>query len=169
MGMSMDDIKNKKERNRARSEARERLTNWYMLQMAYGFVGVIVLHFIGNWYNMFHKPWIQIGGMSHLTYMDLAMFITATVFALGGGVLLYLWFKSGKEKSRFFNYAIFSWVITIVAVLISFYAQIRNVLMSMGLPLGGVHSNWKVWFFMSLIGIWLVVGFVYYLFRYRKI
>ena len=161
MAKNLEQIKNKQERNRERQTTKDRLTNWYMINMTWAFVAVVVLQLIINGY---HNTVL-------LLHMNLIMRIVAGVFALGGGFLCYLWIKGGRTKSRFFNYAIFSWVIALVALLISFFAPIRMMFERMGLP----HMFWThfprnmIWGIMMGIGLWLIIALVIYAIKYRKI
>ena len=160
----MVDIKNKKERNRLRAEKREKLTNWFMINMSWAFAGLIILQLIGNGYNM----------STTLMHMNLWLRIAAGIFVLGGGALIFLWVKGDKKVERFKNYSIFLWVVAAIAVIISYYAPIRNVLMKIPIApfsamISKMNSGWRIWFFMSAMGVYLVGAFVYYLIKMKKI
>ncbi|MCL2837562.1 MAG: hypothetical protein FWE04_00615 [Oscillospiraceae bacterium] len=161
MAKNLEEIKNKQERNRERQAAKNRLTNWYMINMTWAFVSVIVLQFIINGYHT----------MGLLLHMNLIMRIVAGVFALGGGVLVYLWIKGGRAKPRFFNYAIFSWAIAAVALLISFFAPIRLLFVRMGLPhvFTTQFPRNMIWGIMMGIGLWLIIALVIYIIKIRKL
>lgn len=161
MAKNLEEIKNKQERNRERQATKDRLTNWYMINMTWAFVSVIVLQFVVNGYH----------SMGLLLHMNLIMRIVAGVFAVGGGFLFYLWIKGGKSKRRLFNYSIFSWVVAAVALLISFFAPIRMMFERMGLP----RVFWTqfprnmIWGIMMAIGLWLIIALVIYVIKYRKL
>ena len=160
---NLEAIKNKQERNRQKNAAKERLTNQYMINLTWGFVGVIVLQLLGNVYN----GW----GITNANAMDWTMRIIGIVFALGGGALCYFWFRSDKERSRFMNYAIFSWVIAGIALFLSFFRQIRMLLVDWGiLSVFWVQVPQRfIWAFMAGIALWLIVALVIYIVKYRKI
>ena len=186
----MVENKNKQEVKRQKTAARERLTNWYMINMTFGFVGIIVLQFIGNGYSM-----MRFWPGTQTLMMDMILRIAAGVFFLLGAALFKFWFYSkprgglskisvvkrandwvirimaNKNKSRFFNYAIFSWVVAAVALFISLFAQVRLLLQNLGI----LRVFWShvpqrfIWLIMALIGVWLIIGLVYYIIKYRKI
>jgi len=163
MAKNIGEIKNKQEQRRVKNAARERLTNWYMINMSWGFLGVILLQLVLNGYNR-----ITFVPNTHILMIDFVLWIVAGLLFLGGAILFFLWFKGGRENSRFLNYSIFTWVCSLVALCISFYAQIRNTLIRMGIPMN-IHSHWRVWFFMVLIGVWLIVALVIYFIKLRKL
>jgi len=169
----IDEIKNKQEARRTKAAAREKLTNWYMINMTWAFVGIIVLQLVLQGYNTL-GVWRWAGtpprGMV-IMVMDLALWIAAGVFILGNGVLFYFWWRGGRQNKRMFNYMIFLDVCIVVVALITFWNQIRMWFIRLGIPASGIfgHSHWRIWFFMVGIGVWLLVALVIYFIKYRKI
>jgi len=152
--------KNKQEVRKQKSAAREKLTNWYMINLAWGFVGVIVLQLILMAYSPFPTP-----GTILITR------IMAGVFAAGGTALLILWFRGGKVRQRFLNYTIFTGICAVVLLCISFFAEIRLFFVNTGI-FSIFHMfmpHRMIWAFMILIGVWLVVALVIYFVKHRKI
>ena len=157
------EIKNKQERIRKRAAAREKLTSWFMINMCWAFLALVILRFVENGYNI----------TGTMRYMNLIMRIAGGVFALGGGVLFFLWYRGGKSKERFYNYSIFSWVAAGSSLIIGFFdIYIRNFFRKIPFAQNWFlwqHSSWRTWLFMWGIGIYLIVAFVIYLVKMRKI
>ena len=152
--------KNKQEVRRQKSAAREKLTNWYMINLAWGFFGVIALQLILMAYSPFPGR-----------HTILITRIAAGVLAAGGVTLLVLWFRGGKVRQRFVNYSIFTGICAVVLLCISFFAQIRTFFHTAGIfPVFHTFMPQRmVWMFMILIGVWLVVALVIYFIKHRKI
>ena len=118
MAKNIAEIKNKQEARRQKASAQERLTNWYMINMTWGFVGIIILQMINRNFAQ-----LTLWSTEHSLALNLTLWILAGVLFLAGGALFYLWMKDGRVKDKFFAYSVFAWIAMVVTLLFSFAPQ----------------------------------------------
>lgn len=121
--MKQIESKNKQEVRRHKDAAREKLTNWYMINMTWGFVGILALVFIMNAYNA-----VRIWPAEHTLGANITLWILAGLFAIGGGALFSLWLKNNKAKDRFLGGAKLAWILSVVTILFVFAPQIGGAI-----------------------------------------
>ena len=120
MANNIAENKNKQEVRRQKAAARERLTNWYMINMTWAFIAVVVLHqVVLNSYRRVFGPWT-----THSITTNIVLWSVALLLAIGAGALLYLWKKAGKGRDKFLACSIFAGIFAIVTLLLSFAPQI---------------------------------------------
>lgn len=152
-------------RMEARKKERERLTNWYMINLGWGLVGLVVLTFIYYGYR----------STSMLLHMPTIIWVMTGVFAVAALVVFLLGLKGViHNRSRANHYAILLAVCTVASLWLAFYNQIRvvleNVLRSVtGNSALSVGSYWNVWTLMIGIGVYLVIAFIWYLVKERRL
>jgi len=121
--MKQIESKNKQEVRRQKDTVREKLTNWYMINMTWGFVGILVLVFVMNAYNR-----VRIWPAEHSSGVNITLWILAGLLAIGGGALFFLWQKNNKTKDRFLGGAKLAWILTLVTILFVFAPQIGTMI-----------------------------------------
>lgn len=143
------------EKKISKKEQNERLTNWYLINLTWGVVGILALLLISKGYN----------NAGTILSMQPMMWILTGVFALGSIVL----FAIGKTKgsARISHYSIFSGICALVALWMALYNKIRPLLESairalLSNPALTVSSYWNVRIPMIAIGIYLVVAFIWF-------
>ena len=143
------------EKKISKKEQNERLTNWYLINLSWGVVGILALLLISRGYN----------NAGTILSMQPVMWVLTGVFALGTIALFAI--GNTKKSARINHYAIFSGVCTLVALWIALYNKIRPILEStlrtvLGNPNLNVYSYWNVRVPIIAIGIYLVVTFIWY-------
>ena len=135
----------------------DKAANWFMINMAWGVLGFLILRYLENSLIM------------NMVATQNVMKVVAIIIGVGAVVLAVLGFasKSGtikciKNSKRAFDYAIFSAVVAAVALYLGFYHNVRNVVISVLPFLGSLQSGWWTTDALSiLIGIYLVAAFVF--------
>ena len=145
-----------------RHNEKDRLTNWYMINLTWGAVAMGVLIYLQNCYKT----------ASIAVHMQLVTWIMTAVFAAAAIVV----FALGKTKviknySRAKNYSIFLAVCALASLWLSVYNPIRAFVESIINkfdPLFMINSHWNIWILMLGVGIYLVAAFIYYLIKLYK-
>lgn len=160
----MSTQKTNNEKRQERFARKEKLTNWYMINLTWGVVGILALLFIGNLYR----------SSSMVAHMQLVNWILTAVFAVAA-VVLFVLGKSGKVKnaSRANNYGIFMGVCAVVSLWLALYNRIRPVMEAvaqkvLGNPNLAVYSYWNTRIPIIAICVYLVVAFVVYAVKVTK-
>ncbi len=155
----------KNERLMNKAKKAEKLTNWYMINLCYGILAIIVILILRQLYR---TP-------STLVYMQTVTWIATGVFALAA-VLLFVLGKTGKIKnySRARNYSIFMLVCALGFLWLSLYNKIRiyaerAVHAITGNPGLAVSSYWNVNLLIIGVAAYLVIAFIYYVIRMYKL
>ena len=152
MAVSKSDVMAKREKRREKKERIDRLTNWYMINLSWGVLGLIALSFVESMYS----------NAATILTAPIVMRALAAVFFIGAALVFTLG-KTGviKNSKRANNYAIFLLVIAAVSLWTGFYSQIRNVFVNLIPALSGIRSEWWfVWTFRYLLIAYLVIAFV---------
>ena len=139
-------------------EYKEHLTNWYMINLSWGILGIILLVFYGSLYKG-----------SALLYMNTVSWVLTALFAVVGIVLFALG-KTGviKNQSRACHYGIFMWVCAAVALWFALFNKLRMVIESAARAITGnealaVTSYWNYRLPIIAVAVYLVVAFIVYL------
>lgn len=148
----------KKQQKMTKHERNEHLTNWYMINLSWGIVGILALLAINRGYRNIDMLLI----MQPLAWVLTGVFAAATIALVVMGKV--------KDSTRANHYAILTGVCTFVGLWLAFYNKIRLVLENvvrtlLGNPNLTVSSYWNVWIPMIGIGIYLVVAFIYYVIK----
>ncbi len=143
----------KREKQREKRQSLDRLTNRFMINLAWGIVGIVALRFVENGY----------GSASTILQMPTTMKVFAGIFAvLAVGLFVCGRFNVLKNTCRCYNYAIFSAVIALISLWIGFYAQIRLFFVNIIPALGGLDSRWWIsWGPIAAVIIYLVVMLIW--------
>lgn len=147
-----------------RKKESERLTNWYMINLCWGVVGIIALLVVNSGY-----------GSNLILYMPTILWSLVGVFAAATLVVLGLGAKGViANRSRANNYAILLGVCSGVSLWLALYNKIRVVMENVLKSITGndalmVVSYWNIWIPMIAIGIYLVVAFIWYLIKLRRL
>ena len=143
------------EKKISKKEQNERLTNWYLINLTWGVVGILALLLISKGYN----------NSGTILAMQPMMWILTGVFAAGSIIL----FAVGKQKGslRANHYAIFAIACTLVSLWLALYNKIRPLMENILCTLIGnsalnVSSYWNVRIPMIAIGIYLVISFIWF-------
>ncbi len=143
----------KRERKREKKATIDKLTNWYMINLAWGILGIVFLRIIESGYN----------STNMLLKMPVIMKVFIGVFALVAIALFVCGkFLAAKYKSGFYNYGIFSCVLALVSAWIGFFPQIRNFFAGIIPSAYALDSRWWVsWGIIILIVLYLVVSLIW--------
>ena len=148
----------------SRKERNEHLTNWYMINLSFGVLGIILLLFFKSGYN----------NMSLLPYMKTFSWILTAIFALGA-IVVFVLGKSNviKNMKRAGHYSILLIVCALVALWLALYNDLRPVIESIARtvlnnPNLTVYSYWNVR--IPIIGIcaYLVIALIGYIIACSK-
>jgi hypothetical protein len=148
----------------SKHERNEKLTNWYMINLTWGVVGILALTAI---YRASHY-------VNTLMMIQPMAWVLTGVFALGAIALFVLGKTQAiKNTSRANNYAIFTAVCALVSLWLALYNKLRMPLESLLRTITGnaslmVSSYWNVWIPMALIGVYLVGAFIYLVIKLAK-
>lgn len=143
----------KRERRRERRESVDRLTNGYMINLAWGILGIVALRFVESGYS----------SADTVLVMPLAMKILAAVFA-AAAICLFVLGGTGviKNRRRANNYGIFAVALTVVSAWIGFFQQIRLAAVKLIPQLYSVDSRWWIsWGPITLLVIYLVAALIW--------
>ncbi|MEE1012993.1 MAG: hypothetical protein U0L92_01585 [Clostridia bacterium] len=145
----------KKQQKMTRHERNEHLTNWYMINLSWGIVGILALLAIKHGYQ----------NINLILKMQPIVWVLTGIFAAGTIALVIL--GKVKNSTRANHYAFLTGACTFVSLWLAFYNKIRLVLENVARTLLGnpnltVSSYWNVWIPMIGIGLYLVVAFIYY-------
>ena len=155
----------KKQRLMEREQKREKLTNWYMINLSFGILAIIVVLILRQFY---YKP-------SVLEYMPMVTWIMTGVFAAAAIVLLVLGVKGViKNSKRAKNYAIFMGVCALGSLWLALYNKIR-MYAEIGLQkITGnenllINSHWNINLLIIGIVAYLIIAFIYYLIKLYRV
>ncbi len=151
MAISKSDVELKRCKRREKKEKIDKLTNWYMINLSWGVVGLIALGFVESAFSG-----LYINTVPTVMKVLAALFFVfaAVLFALGKTNVI-------KNTKRANNYAIFMAVVGLAALWIGFYAKIRNLVVGIIPSLGYLRSEW--WYACSIryvLVAYLVVAFI---------
>lgn len=152
MAISKSDVMAKREKRRAKKERIDKLTNWFMINLSWGVVGIIALGFVET---AFSNPSTVLTAPTVMKWLAAVFFVLAAVLYLLGkfGVL--------KNKKRATDYSIFLAVLTLVSLWIGFYAPIRNFVIAIIPALKNLRSEWwYAWSLRYILIAYLVVAFI---------
>lgn len=142
----------KREKNRAKRAQIDKITNTYMINLAWGILVIILLRFVESGYS---------GDM--ILSMPTIMKSMSGVFAATAIAL----FVCGKLKvldraKTFYAYAAFALILALGSLWIGFFAQIRNVLGSINESILMIDSRWLISRGpIALVAVYLVVTLVW--------
>lgn len=155
-----------KQLHMAREAKRESLTNWYMINLSFGILAMIVLLLWGNMYKQ----------ASTLKYANPLTWTFTGVFALAGLIVFILGkAKKIKNAKRANHYAIFLGVCALSSLWLSLYNKIRyfaeNILARMydGNTPFTINSHWNINVLFIGIAAYLIIGFIYYVIKLYKL
>ena len=138
----------KRERQREKRVSVDKLTNKYMINLAWGIFGIVMLRFVESGYSsadtILQMPII----LKVFVALAVALFVCAKV-----GVI--------KNVTRANNYGIFSIVAAVVSLWIAFYAQIRMAFGKVAPFLLTLDSRWWIsWGLIILVVAYLVIALI---------
>lgn len=151
-------------KNKERYNRKEHLTNWYMINLCWGILGMFALTGVYRGYR----------NMGYLSYMQPLMWVFTGIFAVAAVVLfVYPKIKEVKNSRRFINYGIFMCVCTVVSLWLALYNILRPIIekcarVILSNPGLMVNSYWNVRVPMILIAVYLVAAFIWYVIEVNK-
>ncbi len=156
--------KDNKQKGLTKAEKNEKLTNWYMITLTWGVVGIIALLLYKNCYTT----------MSILPYINVINWALTAIFAIGAIVLFVLGkINVIKNTSRANNYAIFLGVCGLTTLWLALYNKIRLILESasqtlLNNPALTVSSYWNINIPIIAIGAYLIITFIVYVIKVTR-
>lgn len=143
---------------------KEQLTNWYMINLCWGIVGLIALTTADKGYK----------NVNTLLHMQTVMYIFTGVFA-AGAIALFAIAASNKAKNikRLKNYGFFSLICAFVSLWLALYNKLRPIIEKciQGITNNAsftVSSYWNIKIPIILIIVYLIAAFIYYLIKIIK-
>ncbi len=143
----------------------EKLTNWYMINLSFGVLAIIVLLILRKLYRT----------QSTLLYMQPAAWIMTAVFA-AAAIVIFVLGKSGKIKnfSRARNYSIFMLFCALGGLWLALYNKLRIPLEKLVQaitrnPGQAVSSYWNIYLLMIAVVAYLIGAFIYYVIKLYKL
>lgn len=153
----------KQTKKETRQAINERLTNWYLITLTWGILGILALYGV---YQGYRNP-------STLLMMQPLLWVLTGIFFAGTIVLFILGKTSKKQQARLIHYGYFLAVCTLISLWLALYNRLRPILESvlqtiLNQPTLTIGSFWNVWIPMTAIGLYLVVTFLYFAIRVTK-
>lgn len=162
---SNKNFRNSAQRRENRAKQKEKLTNWYMINLCWGLVGLLALTVIYYCYK----------DVTALMYMPVVTWVMTGTFAVAA-IIVYVLGKNEviKNKTRAIHYAGFLSVCAAASLWLALYNKIRVIMQAAVNALTGgriatIGSYWNVWLLMIAIVVYLVVTLIYYIVKERKI
>ncbi len=151
MAISKSDVELKRNKRREKKEKIDKLTNWYMINLSWGVVGLIALGFVESAYGGLYINTVP----TVMKVLAALFFVFAVVlFALGKTHVI-------KNTKRANNYAIFMGVVGLASLWIGFFAKIRNFVVGIIPALASLRSEWwYAWSIRYVLVAYLVVAFI---------
>ena len=150
----------KRERKREKTRALERTTNRFMINLAWGIVGIVLLRIVERGYS----------SADTILQMPVIMKVLAVIFALGA-IALFVCGKKGfiKNTTRCYDYAVFTLVAALASLWIGFYEKMivvaRNVF-----NITASDSRWFIsWGLIAAVVVYLVAMLVWTIIRVAMI
>lgn len=125
----------KREKKRAKRERIDKTTNQYMINLAWGILVIILLRFVEAGYTSSNTI-LQMPGIMK-TFACVFAVVSVGLFVCGGKNLF-------DKKATFLGYAAFALTLTLGAVWIGFYPEIRNLLGGISPAALNVDSRWWI-------------------------
>ena len=161
MAIAKSEQEIKREAKREKRNVIDKLTNRYMINLCWGILGIVLLRFVESGYSSSDTILIMPVIMKSLAGA-FAVFAIA-LFALGKTSVI-------KNTSRAYNYALFCGVLTLIALWIAFYAQVRLVFGKMFPAVLALDSRWWIsWGIIVLLVAYLIISLIFTAFKIRKI
>ena len=139
----------------------EKLTNWYMINLTFGVLAIIVLLILRKLYRT----------QSTLLYMQTAAWIITAVFA-AAAIVIFVLGKTGiiKNFGRARNYSIFMLFCALGGLWLALYNKLRIPLEKVVQaitrnPGQAVSSYWNIYLLMIAVAAYLIGAFIYYVIR----
>ena len=151
----------KSKKIRDKEQRREKLTNWYMINLSFGILAIIAVLILRQLYLM----------PSMLSYMQIVTWVMTGVFAAAAIVVLSLGLTGKiKNKQRAVNYGIFLGVCALGSFWLALYNKIRvaaeNVLHFITNNTNlNINSHWNINLLIIGIVVYLIAAFVYYVIK----
>lgn len=151
MAISKSDVELKRNKRREKKEKIDKLTNWYMINLSWGVLGLIALGFVESAFS----------GL-YINTVPTVMKVLAALFFVFAAVLFVLGKTNViKNTKRANNYSIFMAVVGLAGLWIGFYAKIRNLVVGIIPSLGYLRSEWwYAWSIRYALVLYLVVAFI---------
>lgn len=145
-----------------RVNKKEKLTNWYMINLTWGVVGILAMIFVASLYK---NPAI-------LVHMQTIAWVLTGLFAVSG-IALYAFSGKFNNKQRAVNYSIFLGVCALFSLWLALYNVLRPLIQSVARvvlnnPNLQVYSYWNTRLPIIGICVYLVVSFIVYAVKVTK-
>ncbi len=153
MAVSKSNQEIKKERRREKNVKIDKITNMYMIHLAWGILAIVLLRAVEAGY----------ASADTILIMPTVMRSVAALFAIGAAALA-VCAKTGilKNRSRAYGYAIFLGIGAVVSLCIGFFAKIRMFAVGIIPALSGTDSRWWIsWGWVTLIVVYLVLALIW--------
>ncbi len=155
--------KNRRMRERARKK--ERLTNWYMINLCYGILAIIAIVIIRE---LYYTP-------STVLYMQAVTWTITAVFAAAAILVLVLGMTNKiKNRTRARNYSILLGVCALGSLWLAVYNKIRALSETALRNITGnssltINSHWNTRILIIAVVLYLIISFIYYLIKLYRV
>lgn len=157
-------IKANRQKSHDSAAKKEKLTNWYMITLTWGVVGIIALLLYKNCYTT----------MSILEHINIINWTLTGVFA-AAAILVFILGKCNviKNTSRANNYSIFLGVCGLTTLWLALYNKLRVIIEGVARtllnnPTLSVSSYWNIRIPIIAICAYLVISFIVYVIKVTK-
>lgn len=148
-----------------REKRRESLTNWYMINLSFGLLAIVVILLIGNLYR----------SGDTVGYMQIVAWVLTGVFA-AAAILLVILGRCGviKNRKRAYHYAEFMGVCALGSLWLALFNKIRYYAEMALIKITGnqaltINSHWNIRMLIIAIVAYLIIAFVYYIVKLSRI
>ncbi len=147
--------KQKKAEKRAKVD---KITNWFMINLAWGIFSFIILRYLQNPIMTDYDNTVR----NVLGILGIIIGVAAVALFAIRATLNYKELKFVKNKNRVLNYGIFTAIVAIVLVYLKFYTNVRNVVVAILPFTQSFHTNFWITNGLSY-AIWgyLLIAFIY--------
>lgn len=143
----------KREKRREKRETIDRLTNGYMINLAWGILGIVALRFVESGY----------ASANTILVMPVVMKTLAAVFAIIAiGLFVLGSVKTIRNHRRITNYAFFSVTVALVSLWIGFFQNVRLVAVKLVPALYTIDSRWWIsWGPIVALVVYLIIALIW--------
>lgn len=125
----------KRAKNREKRAKIDKITNGYMINLAWGIFLIILFRFVESGYS----------SGSTVLMMPILMKVLAAVFAVAAAALFVCGGKNVRgKKSLFMNYGAFAVVLALASLWIGFFPEIRMAIGNINAAVLNVDSRWWI-------------------------
>lgn len=137
----------------------DKLTNWFMINIAYIIIGYFLIKLIEKGYN----------STDTILYMEGICWWIFGGFLFVSAVLFALYFTIFKNKTRLRNYGTMFACSSFGGLYLALYNKIRLLVIAVIPQFERINSNFRIWSLLALLGVYTVISGIWYGVKLYKI